>query len=96
MLIDRGVTPGEVVTIRLSAGEEIIAKLVEETDSHYKINKPMTLSMSQQGIGMMPFLFTVNMDKDLSIAKSYVTVISSTATSFADQYVQGTTGIAMR
>lgn len=96
MLIDRGVTAGEIVTIRLTSGEELITKLVEETDSHYKVNKPMTLSMSQQGIGMMPFLFTVNMDKDLSIAKSAVAVISSTATSFADQYIQGTTGIAMR
>lgn len=96
MLIDRGVTPGEIVTIRLTSGEELITKLVEETETHFKVNKPMTLSMSQQGIGMMPFLFTVNMDKDISISKSAVAVISSTASSFADQYIQGTTGIAMR
>jgi hypothetical protein len=96
MLIDKGVTPGEVVTIRLSSGEELITKLVEETDSYYKVNKPMLLSMSQQGIGMMPFLFTVNMDKDLNISKSNVVVVCSTASSFADQYIQGTTGIAMR
>ncbi len=96
MLIDKGVTAGEIVTIRLSNGEELITKLVEETDSYYKVNKPMVLSMGQQGIGMMPLLFTVNMDKDINITKTAVAVISSTATAFADQYLQGTTGIAMR
>lgn len=96
MLINRGVSPGEVVTLRLVSGEEIITKLVEETDAYYKINKPMCLSMSQQGIGMVPFLFTVNMDNDLVINKSSVTVITSTNSNFAGEYVQGTTGIAMR
>jgi hypothetical protein len=96
MLINRGVSPGEVVTMKLSSGEEIITRLVEETDTCYKVNKPMCLSMSQQGIGMMPLLFTVSVDKDLEINKSNVTVISSTNSNFADEYVQGTTGIAMR
>lgn len=95
MLIDKGIAAGEVVTLKLSSGEEIITKLVEENTNEYKISKPLVLSMSQQGIGMVPYLFTGNPEKDLSISRSSVTVITTTEKQFADQYIQGTTGIKL-
>ena len=36
MLIDKGVTIGEVVTLKLTSGEEIVAKLVDDGPMHYK------------------------------------------------------------
>jgi hypothetical protein len=96
MLIDKGVSAGEVVSFKLTSGEELIAKLVEETATGYKVSKPLVLSMSQQGIGMIPFMFTVNPEKDISISKNSVIAISSCDKQFADQYISGTTGIAMR
>lgn len=95
MLIDKGVTEGEVVTIKLTSGEELIGKLVEEGPMHYKISKPMVLTAGQQGLGMAPYLFTVNPDKDIRISKSNITVCEATDKQFADSYISGTTGIAM-
>jgi hypothetical protein len=95
MLIDKGVSVGEVITLKLTSGEELIAKLVEETATHYKLHKPMVLSMTQQGIGMMPYLFTVNPGKEVKLTKATVTVVEATDTEFSNQYMQGTTGIAM-
>jgi hypothetical protein len=95
MLIDKGVTPGEVVSLKLTSGEELVAKLVEETTEYFKLSKPLVLSMSAQGIGMMPYLFTVNPDKDIKLMKVTVTVIESTDKQFADQYLSGTTGIKL-
>lgn len=95
MLIDKGVSPGEVVTIKLTSGEELIAKLVEETTTHYKLSKPMVLSMAQNGIGMFPYLFTVDADKDIPLAKNTVTVVVSSAKSAADQYTESTTNIKL-
>jgi hypothetical protein len=95
MLIDRGVSVGEVITIKLTSGEELVAKLVEETSTHYKLAKPLVLSMGPKGIGMVPYLFTVSPDKDISLNKSTVTVISNSDKEFADQYLQGTTGITL-
>ena len=95
MLIDKGVSSGEIITIKLTSGEELIAKLVEETVTHYKLHKPMVLSMTQQGIGMMPYLFTVSAGKEVKLTKATVTVIEVTDSEFANQYMQGTTGIAM-
>ena len=96
MLIDKGVTIGEVVTIKLTSGEELVAKLVEEQANTYKVSKPLVLSMNQKGMGMIPYLFTVNPDKDIKINKNTIVVIETTESDFANQYLSGTTGIAMR
>lgn len=95
MLIDKGISAGSVVTLKLVSGEEIIAKYVEESSDSIKISKPMSLSMSPKGLGMMPFAFTVGGDKDISVFKTAVIMISVTDKQFADQFIQSTTGIAL-
>jgi hypothetical protein len=95
MLIDKGVSAGEVISLKLNSGEELLAKLVEETTSGYKVSKPLVLSMNQQGMGMIPFMFTANPEKDITILKSAVSAITVCDKMFADQYVQGTTGIKL-
>ncbi len=95
MLIDRGLREGTVVTLKLVNGEELLAKLVEVTATGYKISKPLTLSAGPKGLGMVPFMFTVDHEKDLTVDKSAVMVIAPTEQEFANQYTQGTTGIAM-
>lgn len=95
MLIDRGVVAGEVVSLKLMSGEELIAKYVEETSKGHKLKKPMVLSMGPQGIGMIPFVMTVDMEKDITVNPSAVISIESTEKQFADAYIQNTTGIRL-
>jgi hypothetical protein len=93
MLISKGVVSGEIVSLKLTTGEEVISKLVEETATGYKVSKPVVLSMTNQGIGMIPFMLTISGDTDVVINHSSIVSISVTDKQFADQYVQGTTGI---
>ena len=95
MLIDKGVTVGEVITLKLTSGEELVAKLVEETDAYYKLSKPQVIGMGPQGPGLMPYLFTVSPDKEVKLLKTTVTVAEPTDKTFADQFIQSTTGIAL-
>jgi hypothetical protein len=95
MLIDKGVTVGEVITLKLTSGEEIVAKLAAETDSHYKLSRPMVIGMGERGPGLMPYLFTVNPEKEIKLSKITVTVAEATDKAFADQFVQSTTGIKL-
>lgn len=95
MLIDKGVTAGEVITIKLTSGEEIIAKLVEETDTYYKVSNPQVIAQGPKGVGLMPYLFTVHPDKDIKLQKITVTVAEPTETDFAKQFIQATTNIAL-
>lgn len=96
MIIDKGVSQGDVVTLKLTSGEELVARLDEETATHYKLSKPMVIGMGQQGPGLMPYLFTVSTDKVVPLAKTTVTVIVASDKQFADQYLQSTTGIQLR
>ncbi len=95
MLIDKGVAVGEVITLKLTSGEEIVAKLVEETDAYYKLSKPMVIGMGPKGPGLMPYLFTVHPDKEVKLAKITVTMAEATDTDFAKQFVETTSGIKL-
>jgi uncharacterized alpha/beta hydrolase family protein len=95
MLIDKGVSAGDVVTLKLTSGEELVARLDEETPTHYKLGKPMVIGMGQSGPGLMPYLFTVSQDKIVPLLKSTVTVAVTSDKIFADQYLQSTTNIKL-
>jgi hypothetical protein len=93
MIIDKGVSVGDVVTIKLTSGEELLASLVEETDKYIKVSKPRVLANTQSGIGMAPYLFTVDPDKVVKIAASTVVVMEPTEKESASSYTKATTGI---
>jgi hypothetical protein len=95
MLIDKGVTAGEVVTFKLTSGEEIVAKLVEDGAAFYKLSRPMVIGMGQQGPGLMPYLFTVHPYKEVKLNKGVVAMAEATDKQFADQFIQSTTGIKL-
>jgi hypothetical protein len=95
MLIDKGVSEGEVITLKLTSGEEIVAKLVEDGAAYYKLKNPQVIGMGPKGPGLMPYLFTVDPSKEIKLSKTTVTVAEATDKSFADQFIQSTTGIAL-
>ena len=95
MLIDKGVSVGEVITLKLTSGEEIVAKLTDETDVYYKLNRPMVIGMGQQGPGLMPYLFTVHPDKEVKLFKKTVTMAEATDDAFAKQFLESTSGIKL-
>jgi len=95
MLISKGIAEGEVITLKLTSGEELVAKLVDETTTHYTLSKPMVIGMGQQGPGLMPYLFTVSPDASVKLQKSTVTVTEPTDAAFAKQFLESTTGIKL-
>ena len=94
MFISKGFAEGEVVTLKLTSGEEIVAKLVEDGPLHYKLKNPQVIGMGPKGPGLMPYLFTVSPDKEIKLQKSTVTVAEPTDKQLADQFIESTTGIA--
>jgi hypothetical protein len=95
MFISKGFAEGEVVTLKLTSGEEIVAKLVEDGPLYYKLKNPQVIGMGPKGPGLMPYLFTVSPDKEIKLQKSTVTVAEPTDEQFAKQFIESTTGIAL-
>ena len=95
MLITKGITEGEVVTIKTTAGEEIIAKLVKDEEKSVTVSKPLALTAGTKGIALVPFIFTTHPDTPLTISKQTVMVVAPTDKEYADTYTENTTGIKL-
>jgi len=95
MLISKGVSAGEVVTIKTTAGEEIVAKLVEQGPMGVTVKKPLCLTATKDGIGLVPFLFTTDPETEVTINRSTIMVLASTIKDAADRYTEQTTGIKL-
>ena len=95
MLINKGMSSGDVITLKLTSGEELVAKLVEETETHYKLTRIQVIGMGPKGPGLMPYLFTVSPDKDVKLLKTTVTVAEATDAEFAKQFLETTSGIKL-
>lgn len=95
MLIDKGITVGEIITFKMISGEEIIGKLVEETAFHYKLNRPLAIGAGPKGLAMMPCVFSVGPDREILINKVAIAALAPSDKEFADQYLQNTTGISL-
>ena len=95
MLISKGLSEGEVVTIKTTAGEEIVAKLVEQGPMGVTVKKPLCLTATKDGIGLVPFLFTTDPDAEVTINRSTIMVLASTIKDAADRYTEQTPGIKL-
>lgn len=95
MLIEKPVANGDVVSIKLVNGDELIARFESETSEVLKISKPLAIVPGAQGLGMMAWMFLGDRDT-FTLKQSHVFAMVPSKKDAADQYLQGTTGIALR
>jgi hypothetical protein len=93
MLIETPYKNGDTVSLKLSSGEEIVARLEEETATKFVLNKPMVLIMQQEGLGLAPYMFSVSPDAKFNILLSTVSCVAKTVDQIADQYTATTSNI---
>ena len=95
MLLSKTFTQGDVVTFKLTNGEEMIARYQGESLTDYQISKPVTLSITPQGsLGMLPSLFSVDLGiSNISLQKNAVAMSALTRKEVGDEYIRGTSGI---
>ena len=94
MLISKPIADGDVVSIKLINGDEIIARLEKDDQNGYTINRPLALTMSGGGLGMIPWMFLGDKDT-MTLNKTHVFAMVPSKKEAADQYLSGTTGIAL-
>ena len=95
MLIELNYKKGDIISIKLVTGEELVARFEKETDTDITVDKPMSLQIGPQGVGITQFMLTMDMDSKVTISKHNCLVIALTRKEMSDQYIQGTTGLAM-
>jgi len=82
----------DIVSIKLLSGEEIIARLEEEKDHAWVVEKPVCLGPQENGVAFAPFLMTTEA-ATVSINKATVVTVVPTHSSLAKSYTESTTSI---
>ena len=95
MLLDIPYKVGDVVSLKLASGEEILGRLEEEKGNDFVLTKPRMITAMQDSLGLAPFMFSVSVDSKCVIKAQSVLCITKTEEGFAKQYLEGTTGIQM-
>ena len=94
MLLKKPIAQGSVVSIKIINGDEIIARYENEDSDTVTINRPLALTMGQGGLGMIPWVFLGD-SETITLQKSHLFFVIPSKKDAADQYLQGTTGIAL-
>jgi hypothetical protein len=94
MLLEKPIVDGDIVSIKLINGDEIIARLEKDDNNGITINKPLALTMSGGGLGMIPWVFLGDKDT-MTLKREHVFVMVTSKKDAAKQYLEGTTGIAL-
>jgi len=94
MLINKGFSAGDVVSIKLINGDEIITRFESDNGESITINRPLALTMGPQGLGMIPWVFLGDESKIVLEKKNTFFIVAS-KTEASKQYLEGTTGISL-
>lgn len=90
------IRPGEIISVKLTTGEEVIGKLSEDVGEKLVLDRPVVLTAAPQGMALVPYLMTADPENQvIHFSKSHVIATSRTQDNLAKQYTQQTTGIAV-
>lgn len=84
---------GEIFTVKLTSGEELIGRIVEQTDDTIELTEPVSVAPGPQGMGLVPSLFTSERGKNVIVNRGAITMYCTTDESIQAKYIEATTGI---
>jgi hypothetical protein len=84
---------GDIISLKIISGDELIGKYVKEDMTSFTIARPVMLAMTKNGPAMAPVMMTVTPEADYTINKAAVMFSGATVKEIAEQYLFQTTGI---
>ena len=87
---------GEVVSCRLTTGEELIARLKKDkrdSDGLVELTQPLIVGRSSEGFGLMPYMMTVNPDTTVEIKMEHILSMAKTNDEVSKGYQKQTSKI---
>jgi hypothetical protein len=93
MLLEKPKEVPYIAIFKTAAGEEFIARVVDETIMGYKVEKPLCMVATETGLRFAPFLMMADPDKTISIPKPIIT--GTPENKLEEQYKQATSSIAL-
>jgi hypothetical protein len=76
----------DIVSIKLTTGEEVVGKYISEDDNSIDLDKPYRLMQYNDGFAFVPMMVTTDPDLPHTLFKPAVIVITATFQEVKDQY----------
>lgn len=93
MIIEAPWAVGDIITLKILGGDEVVGRLTDKTAGFYTINKPHAVMMGQQGFGLAPYVLTAGPEYKIVVKDEHVVCITKTYDGVAKEYVKQTSGI---
>mgnify|MGYP000909086099 CR=1 FL=1 len=87
------IKPGEVVSCRLSTGEELVGVLKSESTESIELSKPLIVGRSNEGFGLMPYMMTVSAESTVKISPDHIMTMAKTNEEVSKGYTKQTSDI---
>ena len=98
MFVISNFSKGDIITAKLSTGEEIVARFESSSADELKVVKPTVLTLNPQNGQAMLIAWLMSIDahssEPVSIKGNQIVATARTIKGLADSYTQSTTGIA--
>jgi hypothetical protein len=87
------IQPNETYAFKLVSGEEVIAKVISNEGEYLKISAPISLTATQQGMGLVPSMFTAKPDGNFALNINSVAICADVDEHMKTKYIEATTGL---
>ena len=77
---------GDLITLKLMHGEEVISTLQSQTETTLQIKKALTLMQGPQGLAFGTFFSTADQQKAITVAKDKIQCISVINSKIEEEY----------
>ena len=77
---------GDLITLKLASGEEVIAKFIGKSESYISIDKALVLMQGPQGLAFGTFFSTARQDVPFNIATDKLISIAHINDKIAEEY----------
>lgn len=93
MIIETPYKVGDIITLKVLGGDEVVGRLNAVEDKFVTINKPHVVMMGQQGFGLVPYIMTAGPEVRIDFKYEHVFSIVKTYEPVAKEYIKQTSGI---
>ena len=89
------ITVGEVYTLKLNSGEELVARVNSVNDTNLSLHDPLSVAPGPNGVGLIPSLFTADPKGETRLNTSSIAIYALTDSTIRSKYIEATTGIVV-
>ena len=82
-----------IYSFKLNSGEELVAKVTKTEFGTITVSHPVSMAPSQQGLQMIPSMFSADLEKSVDINITSISMIGSAREDVVKAYTESTTGL---